>query len=318
MGDRWQDAATRLRQARPPADLWGRIEDGPQLPPPPPAPRTRVLAAVAALGIFAIVGAVLWASIRPLGGNGGPLAAATVVDVPPRGDVSAIFLVGGRPVFVVHHEDGSVSVVDAFSSHRAWGIEELNVWCPSTREFVEVAHEARFDEYGNYASAGPAPTGLSAFDFTATASDDRGDPTSIAIGAMRGPSPGGSPSETDPSTYPPFCAGEDADAIVGHTVPQDSIIEARSSIGALAASGWIAVRGTLHVSSTGLVQLCPDVFGGRCGDGVAVRGVDGIGLLRNEMEGPDRTVYERPHVWLARVRDGIFEDIAILPDTSAR
>jgi hypothetical protein len=36
MDDRWQDAATRLRQVRPPGDLWGRIEEGPQLPPLPP------------------------------------------------------------------------------------------------------------------------------------------------------------------------------------------------------------------------------------------------------------------------------------------
>ena len=53
-----------------------------------------------------------------------------------------------------------MSVVDAFSTHRAWGVEELNVWCPSTREFVEVAHEAHFDEYGTLTPlSGPAGAG---------------------------------------------------------------------------------------------------------------------------------------------------------------
>jgi hypothetical protein len=314
MDDRWQDAATRLRQVRPPADLWGRIEEGPQLPPLPPPRRTRVTAAVAALGIFAIVGVVLWAAITPIGDGTNPLAGPDVVTVPPRGDVSAIFLTDGRPVFVVHHEDGSVSVVDAFSSHRAWGFEELNVWCPSTREFVEVAHEARFDEYSNYASVGPAPGGVATFAFTLVELDDRGDPASIEIGAMREPSPEGSAPEVAP-TRPPFCPGVDEGAIVGHAIPEGAIVRTPAAAVEAAPDGWIPVHGTLLVASDGFVQLCAEIDGERCVDGAVVRGIDGIGLMLNVTRGPDVTAYEEPQVWLARVEGGVLDDIAGIPGT---
>jgi len=313
MDDRWQDAATRLRQVRPPADLWDRIEEGPQLPPLPPPRRTRVTAAVAALGIFAIVGVVLWAAITPIGDGTDPLAGPAVVTVPPRGDVSAIFLTDGRPVFVVHHEDGSVSVVDAFSSHRAWGIEELNVWCPSTREFVEVAHGARFDEYGDYASVGPAPGGVATFTFTPVELDDRGDPASIEIGAMREPSPVGSAPEVPPSR-PTFCSGVDAGSIVAHAIPA-AIVQTPAAAVEAAPDGWIAVRGTLLIAPDGFAQLCAEIDGERCVDGAVVRGIDGIGLMLNVTRRPDVTAYEQTQLWLARVDGGVLDDIAGVPGT---
>ena len=111
-------------------------------------------------------------------------AGSDVMAVPPRGQTSAVFLDDGRPVSVVHHQDGTVSVVDAFSTHRAWGVEELNVWCPSTREFVEVAHEAHFDEYGTLTPhSGPAGRGgVATFAFSVVDSDAAGDPRSVRIG----------------------------------------------------------------------------------------------------------------------------------------
>jgi hypothetical protein len=245
------------------------------------------MAAVAALGIFALVGVLLWVTITPLGGGADPLAGSDVVAVPPRGDVSAIFLADGRPVFVVHHEDGSVSVVDGFSGHRAWGIEELNVWCPSTREFVEVAHEARFDEDGDYASAGPAPGGVATFDFTPVALDDRGDPASIEIGAMREPSPEGSAPEVSPSR-PPFCPGVDAGSIVGHAVPEGATVQTPAAAVEAAPDGWVAVRGTLLVASDGFVQLCAEIEGERCVDGRrARRRRDRADAERDERPGRD-------------------------------
>jgi len=276
-----------------------------------------VTAAVAALGIFAIVAVVLWAAITPIDDGANPLAGPDVVTVPPRGDVSAIFLPDGRPVFVVHHEDGSVSVVDAFSSHRAWGVEELNVWCPSTREFVEVAHEARFDEYGDYASAGPAPGGLVTFDFTPVKLDDLGDPASIEIRAMREPSPEGSAPEVPPSR-PPFCPGVGAGSIVGHSIPEGAIVQTPAAAVEAAPNGWIAVRGTLHVASDGFVQLCAEIDGEHCVDGAAVRGIDGIGLMLNVTRGPEVTAYEERQVWLARVDGGVLDDIAGIPGTIER
>ena len=172
--------------------------------------------------MFAVViaaGAVLWSVFAPPERAPAPLGGSEVVDVPPCGEVSAILLPDGRPVFVVHHEDGDVSVVDSFSPHRAWGFEELVVWCPSTRHFVEWAHEAHFDEFDSWHSAGPSPSGLATFAFDVLARDAAGDPSRIKIGAMRDPDPGGSEPVTEP-TRPPFCPEVDGRSgeTVAHTV----------------------------------------------------------------------------------------------------
>jgi hypothetical protein len=308
MDDRWGHAASRLRQIAPPSDLWDRISEGPRLPAPPVPRRTRVVAAVTAFAVFAVAVGLLWVALAPRSKVvtlGGP----DVVAVPPRGEVSAIFLPDGRPVFVVHHLDGTVSVVDAFSSHRAWGVEELNVWCPTTREFVERAHEARFDEYGHYASAGPAPTGLQTFAFDPVDVGSDGEPTMIRVGAIRPAWPEGSAHEVDPSR-PPFCPGASEDQLVHHTIPEAAILDSPAAAVQAAPSGWIAVRGTLLVARDGFVQLCAEVVGQECRNGAIVRGIDGVGLMVNVTLGPDVTGYEVPQLWLARVNGGVLEDIA--------
>jgi hypothetical protein len=264
---------------------------------------------VTALGVFAIVVVLLWVAFSPLSGGEGSIAGSDVVPVPPRGDVAAVFLDDGRPVFVVHHLDGTVTVVDAFSSHRAWGIEELNVWCPSTREFVELAHETRFDEYGDYAGVGPAPGGIPTFSFEPVDIDARGDLATIRIGAMRPASPGGS-GQVSPPDRPELCPGPDEPPIVAHAIPESEVYDSPAAAVEASPDRWIAVPGTLVVASDGFVQLCGEVVGERCVDGAIVRGIDGIGLMLNVTNGPDVTAYEEPHVWLARVRDGVLDDIA--------
>jgi hypothetical protein len=313
MPDRWEEASTRLRQLRPPQDLWHRIEDGPQLPPLPPPGRSRITTIVAALGIFAIVAAVLWAVIEPIGRNGDQVSSPDVVPVPPRGAVSAIFLEDGRPVFVVHHADGSVSVVDGFSSHRPWGILALDGWCASSREFVDISHGSRFDEYGAY-ELGPAPSGLATFAFTPVDMDELGDPASITIGRMLAPAPRGSTTTSRAGA----CRGTNPAQMVVHSFAESSVIGSRPTSIAEAGNGWVAVRGTLHVATTGMVQLCRDIVGTSCGDGTVVHGVDGIGM-RNAT-GDTANAWSLPHtrLWFGRVRQGLFEEIAILPPRMIR
>jgi hypothetical protein len=311
MDDRWKHASTRLRQIEPPSDLWDRISDGPRLPALPPARRTRVAAAVTAFAVFAVAVALLWVALAPRHSDVDTLAGPDVVAVPPRGEVSAIFLGDGRPVFVVHHQDGAVSVVDAFSSHRAWGVEELNVWCAPTREFVEWAHETRYDEYGRYADVGPAPTGLPTFAFDPVETDASGDPVSIRVGAMRPASPEGSGPVSAP-TRPDYCPGADGEgSILAHTVPEAAVFATPGAAVEAAPDGWVAIRGTLLVASDGFVRLCAEVDGERCRNGAIVRGIDGVGLMVNVTSSPDVTGYEVPHVWLARVHGGVLDDLAI-------
>src|SRR5439155_5982340 len=117
-------------------------------------------------------------------------------------------------------------VVDAFSPHRAWGFEELVEWCPATRDFVEWAHEAHFDENGAWSSAGPSPTGLATFSFDIVARDPNGDPARIVVGGIRAPDPHGSPSVTDPSR-PPFCPQLPgvSNLLVAHTVEASDVFD---------------------------------------------------------------------------------------------
>jgi hypothetical protein len=60
------------------------------------------------------------------------------------------------------------------------------------------------------------------------------------------------------------------------------------------------------------VRLCAAVDGDACEDGAIVRGIDGIGLLVNVIRAVDGpSGYEQSRVWLARVRDGVLDDLAI-------
>jgi hypothetical protein len=312
-----------------PTDLWGRVGEGPQLAPLGPPRRSRVVAGVTALAMFAVAAALVWRVFAPPGGNVRTLAGPDVVAVPARGDVAPVFLPDGRPVFVAHHEDGTVSVIDAFSSHRPYGLEDLVAWCPSTRDFVEIAHEARFDELGSWHTAGPAPGGLATFAFEVVERDTAGDPASIRVGEILDPSSGGSAPETDPSTYPPFCPAEDGPSVtagttpvlsgvteqvgdvVRHTIDRADVWASPAEVVAADPDGWIVVGGRLLVSrSDGFVQLCAEVDGERCIDGAIVRGIDGVGLLVNVLiPSPGGFYAEEPGIWIGLVEDGVLLDI---------
>ncbi len=307
MTERWQREMAKLHRAELPADLWERIMEGPRLQPLPPRDPSRVIVVATALALFLAAAALLWVVFTPLRTTVRTLGGPDVIQVPARGEVSPVFLADGRPVFVVHHEDGTVSVVDAFSPHRAWGFEEPVVWCPSTRQFVEWAHEAHFDEFGTWESAGPAPSGLATFAFQVVERDAAGDPTSIRVGAMQAPDPGGSAPVTEPSR-PPFCPGAES---VTFTIDASQVWDSPAAAVAAQPEGWIAVRGTLSVASDGFVQLCSEINGERCEDAAVVRGIDGVGLLVNVIQPYPGSGYEEPHLWLARVRGGVLDDLAI-------
>ena len=307
MTERWQREVAKLHRAELPGDLWERITEGPRLQPPPPRSPSRLIVAATALVLFVAAAALLWIVFTPFRTTVKTLAGSDVLSVPARGETSPVFLGDGRPVFVVHHEDGTVSVVDAFSPHRAWGFEEPVEWCPTTRQFVEWAHEAHFNEYGTWVSAGPAPSGLATFAFQVVERDAAGDPASIRVGAMQAPDPGGSAPITDPSR-PPFCPGAEP---VTFTVDASTVWESPAAAVAAQPQGWIAVRGTLSVASDGFVQLCSTFEGARCQDAAVVRGIDGVGLMVNVLQPFPGSGYEKHHVWLAQVRGGVLDDLAI-------
>lgn len=322
MDDRYRRELTKLHGAELPDDLWARVQEGPRLAPLGPGGRSRVTAGVVAFAVFGLAAFFVWKAFTEAAPASQP-AGSNVVTVPSRGETSAVFLADGRPVFVVHHEDGTVSVVDGFSSHRAWGVEELNVWCPSTRQFVEVAHEAHFDEYGNW-SAGPAPGGIATFAFQVTKTDAAGDPSSIVVGEIQdGKLGGGAGPERPPFCPPGGQASGDAGLIpvTGGYTGETGMVVAHSLEGvhvwgspakavAAAPTGWVAVQGTMLVDPDGFVQLCTQVVDGACDGGVVIRGVDGVGLYLNVTRFPDVTGYEEPQVWLVQIRDGVIDNPA--------
>ncbi len=135
----------------------------------------RVLGAlVASLALFA--GLTLAAAMTPHEGD----VAVSVLAVPPGGEVVAVLLDDGEPVFVVAHraiDGGGVSVVPAINSH----LDIPVVWCASDRTFWEPGPASRFDEEGTYL-VGPAPRGLATFD--AEVVDERGRRL-VHVGARR-------------------------------------------------------------------------------------------------------------------------------------
>jgi hypothetical protein len=309
MAERWQRELTKLRGGAPPAELWDRVAEGPRMDPLSEPRRSRLAAAAVAVVVFALAAVFAFRALDPVRTDR-TLGGSNVVTVPPRGDTEPAFLSDGHPIFVVHHEDGTVTVVDAFSTHRAFGFEEIVVWCPTTRHLVEWAHEAHWDEYGRWHSAGPAPSGLPTYAFDVAARDPNGDPATIRIGEPREPDPGRSAAVTDPSR-PPFCPPDGS--YVTHTLDPSDIYDSPEAAVAAAPAGWVAIRGTLHVDDAdAFTQLCAEVADGACVDGVPVRGLDTVRfLLEIIRKYPGETGYDKPQVWLVRVRDGLIDDPAI-------
>ncbi len=310
MAERWQRELTKLRGAMPPDGLWDRVAEGPRMDPLSEPRRSRLAAAAVAVVVFALAATFAVKAFGPFQNQDHTLAGPDVLMVPARGVTAPAFLSDGHPIFVVHHEDGTVTVVDAFSTHRAFGFEEIVVWCPTTRQLVEWAHEAHWDEYGRWHSAGPAPSGLPTYDFDVVARDPNGDPATIRIGEPRDADPGHSAAITDPSR-PPLCPPDDA--FVTHTIDPSAIYSSPEAAVAAAPAGWVAVHGTLHVDDRdAFTQLCAEVADGACVDGVPVRGLDTVRfLLEIIRKYPGETGYDKPQVWLVRVRDGVIDDPAI-------
>jgi hypothetical protein len=310
MTERWQRELIKLRSAQLPEGLWERASEGPRMDPlSAPAP-SRLAAGLIAVLVFLLAAVFAFRAFGPLSSDR-TLSGPDRLTVPPRGVTAPAFLPDGHPVFVVHHEDGTVTVVDGLSTHHPFGFEELVVWCPTTRQLVEWAHEAHWDELGRWEAGGPAPSGLPTYRFDVVDRGANGDPATIEVGAPTAPDPGHSAPVTEP-TRPPFCPPDDA--YVAHRLDPSTIYASPADAVAASPTGWVAVRGTLHVDDAdGFIQLCARVSDGAWFEGVPVRGLDNMRfLLEIHRKYPGETGYDAPdQVWLVRVNDGLIDDPAI-------
>jgi hypothetical protein len=272
----------------------------------------RVATTAVALAVFAAAAVLVWSGFAPVRPTPGTLAGSNVLEVPPRGEAEAAFLSDGRPVFVVHYGDGSVAVLDAFSQHPAWGIEQLAVWCSAKHYFVALPAGSYFDKYGGWTAGSPAPPGLRSYAFDVVRRDSAGDAAVIRAGAIGLPIAHQHGNLTSRPSYASACgpAVGSPSPVVTHTVEPSRIWNSPAEAVKASTSDWTAVEGTLLVAASGTVSMCSDIAGGVCRDRAPVQGLDAAGLRRKIESNPD-SPYARSHVWFVRTHDGAIVELAI-------
>jgi hypothetical protein len=315
MTERWRDELTKLRRAELPPGLWDRSLEGPHMAPLPPRDPSRATAIGVAALVMVLAGGLLWMAFRdrttvvPLGGS-------RVVTVPPVGETAAVFAPDGRPVFVIRHEDGSLSVLDGISTHHPWGFDDLLGWCAPTRQLVEWAHGSHFDEHGTWIE-GPAPdVKLPSFDFDVVTTHASGDPATIRIGDVL-PSSFGDEGRDAEGNYD-YCPGGE---LAGHDLGDDVTFATPADAVAAAPEGYTTVRGTILIETPATggdgsepwMRLCGRIVDGGCIDGAPVVNIDALGLLTNVLQPSPGTAYEEEQVWLTRVEDGVLIGLGIVP-----
>lgn len=315
MPERWQSELAKLRRADFGGDLWDRVVDGPRLEPVGSPTRSRPLAAAVALALFAAAGVMVWNVFRPLEPPPPTLAGSDIVRVPPRGQAVAAFLSDGHPVFVVHQPDGLVVAVDAVSPHRDFGIGQLAAWCPARKYFVAWPDGSFFLRSGRWWGGVAAPPGLDSVTFDVLSRDASGDVATVRLGRIVPPW-GGHPTGSINDSVPASACGladGDASQVLIHPIDPSRVWRLPSEAATTDSAAWIAVDGTLGVSSDGAVSLCAELDGSTCRNGARVRGLNGRRLFAKLHADPTSRL-ALPHTWLARVNDGAIVELAMLPE----
>lgn len=297
MTERWKQELTKLRQAPElPEDLWSRVGEGPRGGVADPRSWRRAATIVLAFAVVIPILVFAWAGLRPLHQKQIVPTGSDALAIPAIGHAAPANLADGRPVFVVHHPDGSVSVIDGFSTHVTFGMSKLIAWCPASLTFEDIFHGSKWDANGYY-MFGPAPTGLLTYATTLLPDGQ------VNAGSPIAPAPRGAGKPPTPTG--PFCVGSGAD-LVYPTLPTRVFTSPSGVVGA-SPSGWVAVKGTL-VDVGGRAELCASFSkGAGCQDAALVRGIDVSGSF-----GRNSAAW-RPETFVARVEVGSLVDLAVVP-----
>ena len=218
-----------------------------------------------------------------------------VLDRPAAGEARPDHLADGTPVWVMGHDDGTVSVLSGFDTHRPFNLRKVLWWCESADALENPEHGARYDEYGTWIG-GPAPGGLPTYAVEVIGSQiSVGDPRP---GAPAGTEPSG-PSEVDRE----WCRDPDP-GVLYHTFEGWQTWESPTAAVDAAPDGWILLAGQLALNAAGEVVLCA---ANGCNDAVRAAGVE---APPPDMEfGP--LFGER---FIAQVRDGALTGVTrVLP-----
>jgi hypothetical protein len=296
MTERWKRELTKLRGAPElPADLWARVGLGPRMDVAHPLSWRRAATIVVAFAVVIPILVFAWIALRSLHGGEIVPSGSDVLDVPPIGQVAPANMADGRPVFVVHDAEGTVSVVDGLSTHAPFGLAKVIGWCPTSRTFDDLFHGSMWTESGNYI-AGPAPTGLVTYGTTMLPDGQ------VNVGPAIAPAPRGAGGTFRPAGA--FC--QTSANIIYPTLPTQ-VFDSPSAVVAASPSGWVAMKGIL-VEEGARAELCsPLSQGSECQDAAVVNGLDVSGLFGGN---PDARF---PGTFIARVVDGSLVDLARVP-----
>ncbi len=240
-----------------------------------------------AVGLFlaaAVIGALL------VGGIGRPAAPTVALDLPAGGETRADYLPDGTPVWVVRHDDGSIDVFSAFSTHLRVEAPKLTWWCPTSRSFEDPFSVSAWNEDG-VKLGGPAPYDLSGWSATVKAGKALlGDRTSGPVGGVGSAQIGCRVG--DPVTVHRFEGWRRWDS------PRAALAER--------PEGWILLAGGLVIQNDGTLAICSPAG---CEDSATV---DNVGPPLVSLSG---TGYA-DQLFIARVRNGRLTDLTriLTPD----
>ena len=209
---------------------------------------------------------------------------------PDPGVTLAAYLDDGRPVFVVRHQNGDISVLDATSTHVSFGVRELNVWCPQGRAFQALSTGGGWDEWG-VLHRGPPPSGLGTFSWKLRLGDET-HATGIDVTGFAGRVAGRAKSDgrsmfdgCDPSNW------------LSHTFDGVKRLTPAAAV-ASSPSGWVLMRGRIDFAGQ---RLCSEDAG--CLKPAHVADLQSPGAY------PYVDQIERTADYLARVRDGALVEL---------
>lgn len=225
----------------------------------------------------------------------------TVLSVPVEAGVAADELVDGTPVWLVHHDDGSVTVLDAASAHRSMGASHLVDWCATGEVFVDQGSMSVYDQHGT-ALAGPAAEGLKAVSATPAGG-------SVAVERSDFTSRPQQPTGASVSEVCPEGSEDDAsERFVQHSAGDREAMSVEDAAADADPGDMVAVRDAVIVVRQDGAVACPrsdlrfDAAGPQCG-GVTVAGLapepgDAFAVLEG--------------TFLARFRGGVAEDVRFI------
>jgi hypothetical protein len=215
---------------------------------------------------------------------------ASTVPLPAVGQVEGVRLRDGRPVFVVHHQAGEISVLDGFATHIPYGVFKLLRWCPTARIFEDPAHGADYDEWGRRI-AGPAPPGgLIAFSFRLESG------ARLVIGAEEGPIPVGDATHPFPTDFSDCSYLHDFSGS-RHLTPAEALAQPDGS--------WQVVAGIVDPQ---FQRLC--ALGSGCSDTAFIADL----RLQAQLDPQALNYLRSPQLWLVRVTDGRLGHLSAIVD----